>query len=34
VSVRLSIPTVSYIPSNSASRPTPDEYGLNVKLTI
>src|SRR5229473_6388293 len=26
VSVRLSIPTVSYIPANSARRPTPDEY--------
>src|SRR5260370_40971565 len=26
VSVRISIPTVSYIPPNSARRPTPDEY--------
>jgi hypothetical protein len=28
VSVRLSIPTVSYIPPNSARRPTPDEYRI------
>jgi hypothetical protein len=33
VSVRSSIPTISYMPDNSARRPTSDEYVLSPLAT-